>query len=82
VRLAAVRACGRSRNLDHVPTLIGLLEDADIEVALASRDALKKISRRLDAFGFDVRGGTKARKDAIERWKAWYRTLRPDADLD
>jgi len=82
VRLAAVRACGRSRNLDHVPTLIGLLEDADVEVALAARDALKRISRRLDAFGFDMRGGAKTRKDAIERWKAWYRSLRPDADLD
>jgi len=82
VRLAAVRACGRSRNLDHVPTLIGLLEDADVEVALAARDALKKISRRLDAFGFDVRGGAKTRKEAIERWREWYRSLRPDADLD
>ncbi|HUY36138.1 MAG TPA: prenyltransferase/squalene oxidase repeat-containing protein [Pirellulales bacterium] len=81
-RLAAVRACGRSRNLDHVPTLIGLLEDADIEVALTARDALRVISRRLDAFGFDARGGATARKEAIERWKTWYRSLRPDAELD
>lgn len=81
VRRAAVRALSRARNLDDVPLLIARLEDDDVEVMLAARDGLKSISRRLDAFNFDVRGSAAARKEAIGKWKQWYRSIRPDAEF-
>lgn len=81
-RLAAARALGRSRNLDYAPVLIACLEDGELDLLMAARDGLVGISRRADAFGFDVRSSRSGRKDAIDKWKAWYRALRPDAELD
>lgn len=81
-RLAAIRAMGRSRNLDHVPLLISSLDEPDLALVLAARDGLRSMSRRYDDFGLDLRASAAARKEAIDRWKAWYRSIRPDAELD
>ncbi|MDO4550361.1 MAG: HEAT repeat domain-containing protein [Planctomycetia bacterium] len=78
-RQAAVRALGKSNNLDCVPVLIYALTDPDPQIALAANDGLKNLSRRLDNFGLKP-GFTEAdRKIAIDSWKEWFRTLRPDA---
>jgi hypothetical protein len=79
VRLLAVRALGRSGNLDYVPTLIYALTDPDRDVALGARDALQFVSRRFDGFGPPDGFTERERFDAVEAWKNWYQSLRPDA---
>jgi hypothetical protein len=87
-RAGAVIALGKSRDLDYVPTLIYALEDEDERVMKAAWDGLKFVSRRFDSFGLssDFKGDEKerslAKAKAIERWKEWYRTVRPDANFD
>jgi hypothetical protein len=79
VRLLAVRALGRTGNLDYVPTLIYALTDPDRDVVLEARDALEFVSRRFEGFGPPDSYTDKQRFDAAEAWKNWYRSLRPGA---
>ena len=79
VRLLAVRALGRTGNLDYVPTLIYALTDPDRDVVLEARDALEFASRRFDGFGPPDGFTDKQRFDAVAAWKSWYRSLRPGA---
>lgn len=82
-RLAAVMALGRSRDLDNVPTLIYALSDPDLRVVGEARDSLRFISRKFDGFGYEPKpGDTAARRTAIEQWKNWFRSIRPDAQFD
>jgi len=80
-RLAAIRAMGRSGRLDHVPTLIYALTDPDPQVTRAARDALRRISRKPSGFGMADEVSDLDRRRAIEKWQAWYRTVRPDAEF-
>lgn len=82
VRRLAVRALGRTGNLDYVPTLIYALTDPDRDVVLEARDALQFVSRRFEGFGPPDDYTDRQRYDAAEDWKAWYRSLRPGATLD
>ncbi len=82
VRLAAVQALARGRSFQHVPALIARLEDADLEVVLAAREALVEISRRSDAFGFDPQASPTAREAAVQKWRDWYRSVCPDARFE
>jgi hypothetical protein len=79
VRLLAVRALGRTGNLDYVPTLIYALTDPDRGVVLEARDALEFVSRRFNGFGPPDGFTDKQRFDAVAAWKSWYRALRPGA---
>jgi hypothetical protein len=92
-RRAAVRALAKTHSLDNVPTLIYALSDTDAEVAREARDALRRISRKPFGFGLaDPRTNLRSapgtppteadRREAIEKWKAWYRAVRPDAEFD
>ncbi len=88
-RAAAVTILGKSRDLDSVPTLLYALRDEDGQVVRAAWDALKFVSRRFDSFGLspnfkgeNPRERAAAKERAIERWQAWYRSVRPDAELD
>lgn len=80
-RLAAVQALTKTRNMDHVPILIYALEDQDPEVMLAARDGLRRISRKLEGFGMPDNPSDVRRLEAIDKWKAWYRAVRPDAEF-
>ena len=51
VRRLAVRALARTRNLDHVPTLIYGLTDPDWTVVREARDGLRFVSRKFAGFG-------------------------------
>lgn len=82
VRRLAVRALGRTGNLDYVPTLIYALTDPDRDVVLEARDALQFVSRRFEGFGPPDEYTDQQRYDAAERWKDWYRSLRPGAVVD
>jgi len=81
-RLAAVEALGRKRNLDHVPALIYALTDPEPEIVRAARDSLRRISRRFKGFGLSDKPDELERHEAIRKWQAWYRAVRPDAKLE
>ncbi len=78
-RLAAVSALAKTRNLDNVPTLIYALTDPNLEVVRGARDALRRISRRPSGFALPDESTQGERLAAIEKWKAWYLAVRPDA---
>jgi hypothetical protein len=85
-RAVALRALARTRELDHVPLLIFALRDPDWGVVREARDGLRFISRKFDQLGpeipidedFDREQIEAARHKAIEAWKAWYRSIRPE----
>ena len=79
VRLLAVRALGRSGNLDYVPTLLYALTDPDEHVVLEARDGLRFISRNFDGFGPPDQFTDPQRFEALDKWKKWYQSLRPTA---
>ena len=78
-RLVAVRALAKTRDLDNVPTLIYALTDPNLEVVRSARDALRRISRRPSGFALPDEPTRGERLAAIEKWKAWYLAVRPDA---
>lgn len=82
VRMGACQAMANARHLNFAPSLIRLLSDDDVEVSLAAKEGLVTLSRRRDAHGFNARGSDASKQNAIARWKEWYASLRPDADLD
>ena len=81
-RMAAVVALGKTRNLDNVPALIYALTDPDREVVIEARKALERISRNPTGFGPIDNFSEEQRQTAVQKWKNWYLSLRPDADVD
>jgi hypothetical protein len=82
VRLLAVRALGRSGNLDYVPSLLYALTDPDRRVVLEARDGLKYVSRNFKGFGPPDNFTEQQRFQAADAWKNWYKSLRPGALLE
>jgi hypothetical protein len=79
-RLLAVRALSRMRNLDYAPTLIFALTDPDRRVVREARDGLRYVSRRFTGFGLpDNFDDDRVRDQVVDKWKNWYRSVRPDA---
>jgi len=78
-RLLAVRALGKLRDVNHAPTLIFALTDPDKRVVREARDGLRSISRNFEGFGPPDNFDKDEQGRAVERWKAWYQTIRPDA---
>jgi hypothetical protein len=78
-RLVAVRALGKLRSLDYAPTLIFALTDPDKRVVREARDALRSVSRNFEGFGPPDNFENAERDQAVQRWKAWYHSVRPDA---
>jgi hypothetical protein len=78
-RLLAVRALGQMRELDQVPTLLYAMTDPDKRVVLAARDELRFVSRRFQGFGLPHEFDDRQRYDALDKWKQWYRRVRPNA---
>jgi hypothetical protein len=78
-RLLAVRALAKLRSIDSAPTLIYALTDPDRRVVREARDALRSISRNFEGFGPSDNFDEAEQSAAVERWKAWYQTVRPDA---
>lgn len=78
-RLLAVRALAKLRSVEQAPTLIYALTDPDRRVVREARDGLRSISRNFEGFGPPDNFDDAQRQQAVERWKAWYRSIRPDA---
>ncbi len=79
VRLLAVQGLSKLRDLDYVPSLLYALTDPDRRVVRVARDGLKYISRRFEGYGPPDNFTDDQRYDALEKWKQWYRRVRPDA---
>ena len=82
VRILAVRALGRTGNLDYVPSLLYALTDPDHQVVLQARNELRFISRSFDAMGPPDEFTEQQRFEAIQAWKKWYSSIRPDVVLE
>jgi hypothetical protein len=79
VRLLAVSALARAGQLDQVPTLIYALTDPDKRIVQQARNGLRFTSRRFKGFDLADDFTTKEQYEVVEKWKDWYRALRPDA---
>lgn len=77
-KAAALELIGRTRNLDEAPLLIEALKDPDPAVLLAAVEALRFLARKFGNAGY-YGADENGRKQAIQRWKAWYRDIRPNA---
>jgi hypothetical protein len=82
VRLLAVRALARSGNLDYVPSLLYALTDPDPQVVLEARDGLRFISRNFRGYGPPDDFTDQQRYQAIDAWKQWYKSIRPNVVLE
>lgn len=78
-RILAAKALGRQGDLDNVPYLIFGLTDPDPRVRNASRDGLRLTSRKLQGFNLVDEPNERQVEDAVDKWKQWYRSIRPDA---
>lgn len=80
-RRMAIRTLREAKDFDSVPVLIYALSDPDVRVVKEARDALRFISRKIEGFGLPPSPSPMEAKAAAEKWKTWYRSLRPDAVL-
>jgi hypothetical protein len=86
-RLIAVKTLGKARDLDNVPVLIYALSDPispsnpDYRIVREADKALKFISRKFAGVGMPAEPNAQQVKDAIRAWKAWYSSVRPDAEF-
>jgi hypothetical protein len=83
LRLTIVKELlGRTRNLDNAEVLIYALTDPAPEVVREAHAALLRICRSPDAVALPDDFTEADRRLAIEKWKEWYRSVRPDAKLE
>ena len=86
-RLVAVKTLGKVRDLDNVPVLIYALSDPisptspDYRIVREADKALKFISRKFAGVGLPSEPSPTQVRDAIKSWKAWYLSIRPDAEF-
>ncbi|RCS55940.1 hypothetical protein DTL42_00685 [Bremerella cremea] len=78
-RIMAIRAIESVKDFESVPDLIYALSDPDPRVAIEARDALRFVSRKIDGFGMPSDPTPPEREAAIQKWKDWYLSLRPNA---
>ena len=81
-RRIAVQNLARSEGMDAVPILIFALSDPDETVMKAARDALCFVSRKIDGFKLKDKATVAQRAEAQEKWRNWYRSVRPDFKFD
>ena len=81
VRRAAVRVLGNTNDLRHVPPLIAALNDPDFMVVREANQGLMTISRKLRGNELSERSSPATRAEVIEKWKAWYWAVYPDAEF-
>ena len=80
-RLVAVRALARTGELDQVPLLLYAMTDPDPRVVYAADHGLRFISRKLNGFGLSDEPQPEEVAEVLNKWKAWYLTIRPDGEL-
>ena len=81
-RIFAVRGVARAGGLSEVPALVYALSDPDLRVVLEARDGLRLVSRKFAGVGMPDEPSPVQKKQAQTAWKRWYKSVRPDADLE
>jgi hypothetical protein len=81
-RLAAVKSLGESQEIQYVPLLIYAITDPDPRVAVAADEALRTMSRKLDAKAPRAASDAASRTAAVAYWKDWFTRLYPDLALE
>jgi HEAT repeat protein len=81
-RMLAVRALGRTGNLDYVPSLLFALTDPDHRIVIEARNELRFISRNFNGIGPPDNFTEPQRFEAIAAWKKWYLSIRPTTILE
>lgn len=79
VRMVAIRMLALTGDLDNVETLIYALTDPDWRIAEEARDGLRFISRHIEGYGLTKDMSVGQRGAAIQKWKEWYYSIRPEA---
>ncbi|MCA1685349.1 MAG: HEAT repeat domain-containing protein, partial [Planctomycetia bacterium] len=77
LRRVAAWALARTGDHDTVPALIDALTDPDESVVVVAREGLQLLSRKIEGHGPPSPSTPGQRREAAERWHAWYRTIRP-----
>ncbi|MBN1910890.1 MAG: HEAT repeat domain-containing protein [Pirellulales bacterium] len=80
-RERAIIVLASGGDLDNVPLFIKALEDDDLVVVRAARDALRRLSRKFHGFGLSDDPSKNDRRLAADKWRAWYLSIRPDAEI-
>jgi hypothetical protein len=80
-RLMAVQFLAKTRDLDNVETLIYALTDPDYRVVRAANDGLLRIRRLPTVVVLPDNLSEEDRRLLVEKWKAWYQTIRPSAEV-
>jgi hypothetical protein len=80
-RLVAVKALARVREMDNVPLLIFALTDPDIRIVREADKGLRFISRKFEGVGLPSEPKPDQVGLAIAGWKAWYKSIRPNAEF-
>ena len=73
---------GKTRDLDNADVLIYALTDPEQGVVRAANEGLLRISRSPSLVQLPDEFTDEDRRVVIEKWKAWYRAIRPKADVD
>jgi hypothetical protein len=81
LRMAVVRVLADSDNMEQVPTLVARLSDADLAVVCQSNEALRQLSRKISGFELSEHPSPAERQTLIEKWKAWYLAICPNAEF-
>ncbi len=81
VRVVALRLLARTRNLDYVPLFIYALGDSDPTVLQEGLRGLGYLSRKASVESIGDHPSTATRQALIDKWKAWYLAIRPDAEF-
>lgn len=81
-KAAAIKALARTRDLDVVPLLIEALRDPEPLVYSEAELGLRFISRKFEGVLPGDDESEAGRLAAIEKWKEWFMSIRPDARFD
>jgi hypothetical protein len=81
-RMVAVTTLSKIRDLNNVPQLLYALTDPDPRIVREADRGLCFISRKVNGVGLPEGELTAAQiKSAQTAWKAWYLSIRPNAEL-
>jgi hypothetical protein len=77
MRQVAAWALSRLGDLDVIPDLCDALVDPEETVVISARLGLQLLSRKIDGLGPPSPSSPEERKEASQRWRAWYESIRP-----
>jgi HEAT repeat protein len=77
IRRVAAWSLARTGDLSMALPLIDALKDPDEGVVEEARLGLQLLSRKIESLGPPAGATPELKEQAIQKWKAWYETVRP-----